>query len=169
MAFTYPTVADFKTRFDRDFRYSVPLTGPGTGDATDINFVRDVDITRGFTSALVNWASGLWPTQAIFSEMFLLLSAHEMCDNLLSSTQGLNGQYTWLVGGKGAAGVSSQHVIPDRIKNSPFLSGLSTTRYGAQYVKLLIPYLTGNMQLAPSTGQMGPAIYGGQGALVPFL
>ena len=168
MAFTYPTVNDFKTRFDRDFRYSVPLTGPSTGDATDTNFVRDVDIQRGFTAALVNWASGLWPNQATFSEMFLLLSAHEMCDNLLSSTQALNGQYTWLTGGKSAAGVSASYIIPDRIKNSPFLSGLSTTRYGAQYVKLIVPYLTGNMSLAPSTGAMGPP-YFGSGTLLPIF
>ncbi len=150
MPFTAPTTDDFKERFDRDFPYAVPVGGSG-GDATDTSKVRDVDIQRGFTGATINFNSGLFPDQASYQEAFLLLSAHVMCRNLLASTQGLSGQFTWLTAMKSAGGVESKYDIPDRIKNSPFLSSLSLTRYGAAYLEYITPYLVGNMQLAAST------------------
>ena len=152
MPFTLPTTDDFKTRFDRDFPYAVPEGQPTKGDDTQLSKVRDTDITRAILGANININQGLFPDQSTFNEVFLQLAAHTLCRNLLASTQGLSGQFTWLTAMKSAGGVESKYEIPDRIKNSPFLSSLSLTRYGAAYLEYIMPYLVGNAQLAATTG-----------------
>lgn len=151
MAFTQPTTDDFKERFDRDFPYAVPAGEPSLGDDTNLKAVRDADINRAFTGASLNFNCGLFATQATYQEAYLNLAAHVLCRNLLASTQGLQGQFPWLNAMKSAGGVSSSAVIPDRIKNSPFLASLSLTRYGAAYLEYIMPYLVGNAGLVGTT------------------
>lgn len=146
MPYALPTVAEFKTRFDRDFNYAV--------DQTDKTRVRDLDIQRGLDSANVNFNPGLWASQANFSEGFLLLSAHYLCTNILNSSQGLGGQGSWLVNSKAVGNVSSSFSIPDRILRSPFLSLLSKTLYGAEYLSIIAPLLVGNVRVV--CGQTTP-------------
>ncbi len=152
MPFTTPDTDDFKERFDRDFPYAVPAGEPLEGDDTQLNKVRDTDIQRGLNGAAINFNAGLFADQASFQEAYLLLAAHKMVTNLLASTQGLSGQFAWLTTMKSAGGVESKYEIPDRIKNSPFLSSLSLTRYGAAYLEYITPYLVGNAALAATTG-----------------
>jgi hypothetical protein len=140
VAYTSPTVADFKARFDRDFAYS--------GDQSDMSRVRDVDITRGFTGAGMNFNEALWPTQAAYAEAFLLLSAHFLCVNILNSSQGLGSQSTWLLSQKHVSSVGGSFAIPEQVREDPFLSRLATTGYGAEYLFILAPLLVGNFTTA---------------------
>ena len=152
MPFITPTTDDFKTRFDRDFPYAVPEGNPSGGDDTQLDKVRDTDIQRGLNGAGINFNLALWPDQASYQEAYLLLAAHKMVTNLLASSQGLSGQFAWLTVMKSAGGVESKYDIPDRIKQSPFLSSLSLTRYGAAYLEYITPYLVGNAGLAATSG-----------------
>lgn len=139
MSYTAPTVAEFKARFDRDFSFAV--------DQTDMERVRDTDITRGITSASANFNEGLWESQAIFSEAYLLLSAHYLVTNLLNSSQGLRSQANWLTNAKSVMSVQESFSIPDRILRSPILAVYSKTGYGMAYLSLIMPRLVGNVAL----------------------
>lgn len=137
MPFTNPTVADFKSRFDRDFLYSI--------DQTDVKGVRDKDINLAYTQTGLNFNPGLFAAQDGFQEAFLLLSAHFLCTNLLNSSQGLGGQGEWLINQKAVGNVSASFTIPDRIAKSPFLSAIAKTSYGMTYLNIISPLLVGNM------------------------
>lgn len=137
MSYTVPTVAAFKSRFDRDFAFS--------SDQTDKSKVRDVDVTRGLMAAAINFNETLWPTQAIYAEAFMLLAAHFLCVNILNSSQGLGSQATWLLNQKHVGSMSGSYAIPAMVKDDPFLSRMATTGYGAEYLGLLAPLLIGNV------------------------
>lgn len=218
MAFTTPTVSDFKAQFARDFPYSVPAygaaglavvaagvitainlaaggfgytdapavaisdaAGPGAGataNATiangavtgfvvtaggtgyvqpviaitggagsegDLTNVRDADITGAMQDALFNVNASIFATQADWARAFLYYAAHCLVRNFLASAQGLRSQFNWLAASKAAGALSQSFVIPDQIKDSPFLSLLSTTGYGERYLEIVSPFLVGNM------------------------
>lgn len=134
MAYTPITINDFKARFVRDFPYG-----------TDSSKVMDADITYALVMAGLNFNEGLWESQTLFSQMFLLLSAHFLVTNIRASSSGLNGQFAGLTQSKAVGSVNESYVIPDRVKNSPFLMGLYSTHYGAQYVAQVWPRLTGHV------------------------
>lgn len=140
MAFAVPTVADFKSRFDRDFAFAK--------DQTDLTKVRDVDVQRGLTQAGVSVNPALFDTQARYSEAALVLAAHFLCQNLLASSQGLQSAAQWLTSSKAVGNISEAFSIPDRIAKSPILSAYSKTQYGMQYLAMVTPYLVGNVQHA---------------------
>lgn len=137
MSFTPPTLADFKSRFDRDFAYSA--------DQSDMTKVRDKDITTAFTNAAANFNENLFANQATYAEAFLLLTAHFLCKNILASTQGLGGAGQWLTNTKAIGPLSEGFTIPDRIAKSPFLAALSKTAYGFAYLEQITPLLIGNV------------------------
>lgn len=139
MAYTQPTIANFKTRFDRDFAYAV--------DQTDMAKVRDADITIGLTQASANFNQNLFASQAVFTEAFLLLTAHFLCVNLLASSQGLGGSAQWLTNTKAVGNVSESFSVPERILHSPFLAAISKTLYGMTYLTIISPLLVGNVAL----------------------
>lgn len=134
MAYTPVTVADFKAYFSRDFPYGA-----------DQQRVMDADISKAEAMAGINFNEALWESQAVFSQAYLLLSAHYLVDNLRASGAGLNGQYSGNTINKSVGNVSEGYQIPERVAKSPFLSALYTTRYGAQYVGLLSLRLIGNV------------------------
>lgn len=137
MAFTTPTPADFKSRFDRDFAFAV--------DQTDVTKVRDKDLNTAIGQAGLNFNPGLFAAQAGFAEAYLLLTAHFLCVNLLASSQGLGGAGEWLVNQKAVGNVSASFDVPERIKRSPFLAALSKTSYGMTYLQIITPLLVGNV------------------------
>ncbi len=135
MAFTDPTVADFKVYFVRDFPYG-----------TDISKnVLDQDIQSAINDVGFNFNSGLFATQSNYSTGFLLLAAHFLVINLRASSQGIAGQYSWLEGSKSVGSVSESFNIPQRILDNPEFAMLSKTFYGAKYLFLILPLLTGNI------------------------
>lgn len=145
MSYTAPTVADFKSRFDRDFSFSADAM------QTDLSRVRDVDVTRAFTLAAANFNEGLFGNQATFSEAFLLLSAHFLCVNIGASSQGLAGGAQWATQSKSAGQLAESFAIPQRILNSPLLSQYSKTSYGMTYLQIIAPLLAGNVSVVCGT------------------
>jgi Protein of unknown function (DUF4054) len=137
VAYTAPTVADFKSRFDRDFPFAL--------DQSDMSKVRDKDITTALGQAAALDNPDLWGDQATYAEVYLLRTAHNLCVNLLASSQGLGGSGQWLTNSKAVGNVNESYSIPERILRSPTLSLYSKTTYGCQFLSLIALRIAGNV------------------------
>ncbi len=125
-------------------RPAVVFTG-GSGDDTDPDYVQDADIAGAILDAQFNTNQALFDTQALFSRAFLYLAAHLLVDKLLMAGEGLASQYNWLTASKGVGDVSESFQIPQQIIDEPLFAGWSKTRYGAMYLQIISPLLTGNI------------------------
>lgn len=135
MAYTAPTVANFKAQFARDFPYG-----------TDPNIaVLDTDITNAFVFTDNTINQSLWGSQSIYTMAYCLLAAHFMVLSLRAGSQGLNGQWTWLQNSKGVGAVNEAFGIPQRVLDNPDFAQYYKTNYGAQYMNLLWPQLSGQV------------------------
>jgi hypothetical protein len=135
VAFDNPQLADFKSYFFRDFPY-------GTSTETD---VVDLDITKSFQMVNINMNPALFGDQSSYSIGYLLLSAHYLVTNLRASSQGINGQYNFLQQSKNVGSVAEAFAIPERILANPDFAMLCKTNYGAQFIQLILPQLTGQI------------------------
>jgi hypothetical protein len=135
MSFTNPSTSDFKVQFTRDFPYG---TDPNTT-------VLDSDISNAFTFVNMNMNQDFWHDQASYNLGYLLLTAHYLVLNLRASSQGLNGQFNWAQNNKAVGSVSEGFQIPQRIQDNPELMMLTKTNYGAQFLQLILPQLSGQM------------------------
>lgn len=127
------TVAQFQSQFIRDFPYG---TDPNVS-------VLDGDITNAFNMVDITINQALWADQTSYTIGYNLLAAHFLVLNLRASSQGLNGQYNWTQNSKSVAGVSESFTIPQRIIDNPDFMAYTKTNYGAAYLNLLWPLLTG--------------------------
>lgn len=134
MGYIQPGIADFKSYFFRDFPYG-----------TTLDTVTNADITNAMQLAAVNFNQGLFADQQTYQVAFLLLSAHFLVMNLRASSQGVSGQYEWLQNSKSAGSVSEGLSIPQRILDNPEFAMLSKTNYGAQFLLMVLPQLTGQI------------------------
>ena len=139
MAYTLPTVAEFKTYFFRDFPY-------GQG----LNTVIDQDIENAFSRASANINEGIFDTQSDFTLGYLLLSAHQLVTALRASSQGVQGAYNFLDASKSVGSVNESFAIPQRILDNPNFSMLAKTTYGAMYLEMVLPRIIG--QIFPVEG-----------------
>lgn len=133
-SYTDPSVDDFKAYFARDFTY-------GATTAT----VMDSDITTGLADSTVFINPDLFESQNSYSTGFLLLAAHFMVLSLRAANQGLSGQYPWVQQSKGVGSVNESFAIPQRIMDNPEFAMLTKTYYGAKYLFLVLPALSGQM------------------------
>jgi len=131
--YTYPSVADFKAHFFRDFPYGIDPD----------EHVLDADITKAMAEAKFGFNEALFSSQENFTLAFLYLTAHFLVMDLRASAQGLSGSYSWLTASKAVGSVSESYSIPQRILDNPALSMLTRTNYGAKYVLLIFPLLVG--------------------------
>lgn len=140
MAYTVPSVSDFKAYFVRDFPYGM-----------DMESVMDTDITKAISEAGFNINQGLFGTQEQFTIGYLYLTAHYLVIDLRAGSQGVNGKYSWLTTSRSVGSVSEGMQVPQRILDNPYLAMLSTTNYGAKYLSLLLPQLTGQIFTSEGT------------------
>lgn len=132
-----PDVDDFKYYFFRDFPYG--------GDDATLDFVLDRDIQSAIVTANANINQALWDSQDSFNLGFLYLAAHYLVTQTGNSSQGLAGQYNWIQQSKSVGSVSESLGIPEHIMENPLIAMTCKTRYGAQYISMLLPRLVGNM------------------------
>jgi hypothetical protein len=135
LAFNNPAVTDFKNQFVRDFPYGTDMTIA----------VLDSDIASAFQQVNLAMNQALWGDQGSYTLAYLYLAAHYLVLNLRASSQGLNGQWTWLQNNKAAGPVSEGFEIPQRIKDNPDFAAYYKTHYGAQYMNWLWPQLSGQV------------------------
>lgn len=134
MAYIRPSVTDFKAYFTRDFPY-------GSTSST----VMDSDIIKAMGEADFNFNEGLFSSQENFNIGYLLLTAHYLVIDLRNSSQGIAGQFEWLASSKSVGSVSEGFSIPQRILDNPTLALLTKTNYGAKFLALVLPLLTGQI------------------------
>lgn len=120
----------------------------GLGDNTQRSKVTDFDISAAMSRAFVfNLTQSMVSSQAAFTQLYNLLSAHYLCENLQASGAGLGGKAEWVTNSKTVGNVTESYNIPDRVMRSPILSKLSKTTYGSQFLELISPQLIGNIQV----------------------
>ena len=164
MGFSSPSIADFKDFFDRDFPFTpvqatqlvdsdpvtpllpeVPLTDlipavepPPLPEDIEIidefKYVRDKDIERAITDTKENINHGLFTKQSQFTSSFLNLAAHYLIMNLRASSQGVDGEFDWLLTNKGVGSVSAGFHIPTYLADNPVYSFYCKTPYGVRYI-----------------------------------
>lgn len=139
MAYTNPSIPDFKAYFNRDFPYS-----------EDVNVgVTNWDLEKAFVQATMNINPSLFESQITYNVGFLLLWAHYLVVDLRMSSQGVNGQYSWIESSKSVGSVSQSFTVPQQILNNPYFAMLTKTNYGAKYVEVLLPLLVGQVFVVP--------------------
>lgn len=132
---------------------SVTFTAaPGDGDDTNPDQVQDRDITTALAKAGQNFNPALFATQSALVTGYCLLAAHYLCTALQASFQGVAGSAEWFVTGKSIAELSQQFGVPDRVMKSPWLSSITKTTYGMEYISLIAPQLVGNVMGIPGGG-----------------
>lgn len=134
-AYQNPSVADFKNYFSRDFPFGEDIE----------TSVTDADITKAMTQTVVSINQGLFCNQPSYTIGFQLLTAHFLVLNLRSSSQGINGQYSFLESSKSVGSVSQSFSIPQRILDNPLWAMFMKTNYGAMYIEMIFPMLTGQV------------------------
>lgn len=155
------TLADFKLRFERDFKF-------GTGKDT----VMDADIVNAMQDAMTVFNPALF-SAADGWKGFLQLTAHfvrinvEAVGGLQAVPEGLGieNQAEQVLSSAGVSGVSKSYVDPPEfIKKIPLLLQLWLTTYGQKYVAMVQPKLVGNVGVV-----RGPVDAGSTGTPdVPF-
>lgn len=131
--FLNPTVQEFKDAYSRDFRFG---TDPNTS-------VLDSDIVKAFNMANCAINQGLFCDQGCYTISYLSLAAHFLTMNLRASSQGINGQYSFLTQSKSVGSVAEAYAIPQRILDNPLFSMYTKTNYGAQFLMSVLPMLSG--------------------------
>jgi hypothetical protein len=147
-----PSVGDFKAYFVRDFPYGdeeAPSGGDGGSTSAPLDFVLTSDIQKALNRTALMINEALAPDQAFFTEIYLLLSAHNMVMSLRVSSQGVGSQPEWLRVGKSAGSVSESFQIPERFVQNPQLALLQRTGYGQEYLELILPNLIGQISWVP--------------------
>jgi hypothetical protein len=137
--YTDPTVSDFKTYFTRDFPFG---TDPNEN-------VLDSDVEKALLKTKVLINPELFCSQDEYTLGFLLYAAHNLVVDLRNSSQGLASAFQWLQTGKSVGSVSESLAIPQRLQENPYLAGLSKTGYGAEYLMMIYPKLTGQVFTVP--------------------
>ncbi len=135
MAYNNPGITEFKDYFVRDFPYT---TDPSTG-------ILDADISKALFDADSFANQELFSDQLKWDVGFLNLAAHFMVLSINASSQGINGQFAWLVQSHAVGSVSESLSIPQRILENPEFAWLSKTNYGTKYLMLILPQLTGQI------------------------
>lgn len=143
MAYTYPTIDDFKAYWVRAFPFS---TDPTLG-------VTDADISNALNLAQINGGQCPWPNQNTFSIAQENLAAHYLSLSLSATSGGAGGTYSWIESSKSVQGVAQSFTIPQSIANNPYFAMLTSTRFGAMYFQMIYPYLTGVMFSVQGTTQ----------------
>lgn len=138
-SWTIPGVSDFKSYFARDFPYGA-----------DQSYVMDVDVSNAMERAVNFLNQALYQTQSSFTVGFLDLSAHYLVIALRAASQGIAGQWPWMVTSKGTGSLSSGMQIPEEIMANPQLAMLTTTYYGCNFVIGVYDQLKGQAVYLPA-------------------
>lgn len=134
MSYVIPSVSQFKSYFNRDFPYGVTL-----------DTITDDDVTKAMELAGVNFSEEFWANQQAFNIGYLLLSAHYLVLNIRESSQGIAGNWSWNQSARSVGSVSESLSIPQRILDNPEYAFFTSTNYGAKYLMLILPQLSGQM------------------------
>jgi hypothetical protein len=134
-----PQIPQFQSYFVDDFPY-------GPDPKTQFPDYRILNAIQMIGLSFFN--PDFFGDQVTFNIGYLLLSAHYMVMNIRRASQGMKGQFGFLQNSK-SAGITVGIEIPQRIKDNPDFAWLCQTNYGAEYLHLILPQLSGQMYAIP--------------------
>jgi hypothetical protein len=149
------SVAEFKTKFDRNFPFGAGLDS-----------VRDTDIQNAIDEALLLYNPTLFST-ADGKQVFYYAAAHFLDVNIQTaggltalttpSNQGVNNRSNGVIISKTVGQVSVNYAdMPERVKKIAVLQAFWETEYGKRYVIMLSPKLSGNVGVV--SGPVDPLV-----------
>lgn len=132
-------IADFKSKFDRDFPF-----GPGKES------VRDSDIQNAFDMADTDFNVAIWISTAESKLAYLYLAAHILALNIQNAGGldggaggGVDSASGGIIQSKSVGQVSVNYNVQDALNNDPILGPFMRTGYGQQYVQMARPRIVG--------------------------
>ena len=141
---SYPcTISEFKSYFARDFNFA-PADDQGNID----QYIVDADITKAITESVLNFNDGLFNDPAT---IFMYLVAYTLVVNLQNSAKGISSQAKFPINSNSVGGVSISFAIPERYAKDAFIQQYTKNGYGMKYLSLILPFLTGNIELIGGT------------------
>ena len=141
------TLDDFKSWFVRDFKYATPVGETIPLDVCDSEMVTDLDLTKAFTEAQINFNESLFSDDAHLKTAFFYLVAHYLVNDLQTAIDGPTSAGTLPVISRSVGSVSESYDLPTWAKNDPNLAYYITTRYGQKYLSIIKPLLVGNVMV----------------------
>lgn len=144
------TVADFKTRFARDFIYG---TDPSAA-------VTDGDVQNALDDATLIFNTAMWETGTELNTAYLMLTAHMLALNIQAA-----GGLGLSIGEQNAGGapIAAQSVgsvsltfdLPESWKSNPTVSPFLRTTYGIRYIQMAWPRMRGNFAVVQGFNDTG--------------
>lgn len=143
---TFPSVADFKAFFTRDFSYAP------ANDASNDDFVMDADITKAITEAKIHFNQALgFGSDDGLTVAALHLTAFFLVQTLQLSAKGVGAAAKFPINSQSVGGVSLGYEIPEAYKQDPFINQLAQNGYGVKFFMLASPFLRGRVLVAEGT------------------
>lgn len=140
------TVQYFKEYFYRDFPYSV--------SQTDFSGIVNADIDKAMKEAALTYNPNLFDKGSEEEKIaFGYLTAHYLVIDIANSTSGLANKFKGYISNKSVGSVSVGYSLPSWITDSPILSLLAQTGYGAKYLALMMTNMVGNVAIAKGATQ----------------
>lgn len=134
------TVQNFKEYFYRDFPYS--------SVQTDYTGIVDADIDKALKEAAMTFSQDLFDKGSDAEKIaFAYLTAHYLVIDIANGTSGLASKFQGYMTSKSVGSVSVGYSLPNWITDSPILSMLAQTGYGAKYLALIMSYMAGNVRV----------------------
>ena len=143
MSYLNPSVADFKTRFTRDFPYGVDVS----------TSITDADIANACVETNNEISQEVWESQAAYTQAYLFLTAHFLSMDLRAASQGVQGTGRGSQVSKGVGPISGGFALPQRVIDSPSWAAYMQTTYGKRYLDMLIPRSAGSCFSVPGSTQ----------------
>lgn len=139
--------------YDKGFKYDAPgIQYDKNGKywikyITDIdNYIADQDITNAFAEAMVLFNQALFATDATQKLGFLYLAAHFLCNDINAARGGVNSTGRFMMTSRTVGSVSESYQVPQQFLDNPNLASYMTSAYGAKYLNMILPQLTGNVR-----------------------
>jgi hypothetical protein len=146
MAWTAPTITEFKTYFSRDFNFATDHDEPENEE-----YVLDADVIKALTEAGINFNDSLYGSDAQVTAVFMYLVAFHLVVNLQNSAKGISSQSKFPISSNSVGGVAISFQIPERFSKDASLNQYMTNGYGMKYLSLALPFLVGNIGLIEGT------------------
>lgn len=122
-----------------------PTNKWSTYNDNEENYISDVDISKAFVEAKINFNPNLFTTCEEIKTAFCYLAAHYLVIDLNNANNPFALGGMGITQSKSVGSVSESYGIPDWIMNDKNLSLFAQTGYGRKYLSLVIPRLHGNI------------------------
>ena len=115
----------------------------------EANYISDMDISKAFVEAKINFNPKLFEGCEQAKTAFLYLAAHYLVIDLNNAQNPFALGGMGLVSSKSVGSVSESYAIPQWVTNDKNLGLYAQTGYGLKYLSLILPRLHGNIIFTP--------------------